>query len=93
MKFMIKVSFFITERRKVSDMLMNLFVFWILMSLFCNSRTAGRAVRFLFGILVFFWVCRLLFGFGLMLLPVILVIAVISKVIVPFVTAFLRHFQ
>jgi hypothetical protein len=28
-----------------------------------------------------------------MLLPVILVIAVISKVIVPFVTAFLRHFQ
>ena len=74
-------------------MLMNLFVFWILMSLFCGSRTAGRTVRCLFGILVFFWVCRMLFGFGLMLLPVILVIAVISKVIVPFVTAFLRHFQ
>ena len=90
---MMKVSFFIPPGGRMSEMLMNLFVFWILMSLFCNSRTAGRAVRFLFGILVFFWVCRLLFGFGLMLLPVILVIAVISKVIVPFVTAFLRHFQ
>jgi hypothetical protein len=74
-------------------MLMNLFVFWILMSLFCGSRSAGRAVRYVFGILVFFWVVRLLAGFGLMLLPVILVIAVFSKVIVPFVTTFLRHFQ
>lgn len=74
-------------------MLMNVFVFWILMSLFCGSRTAGRAVRYLFGVLVFFWIVRLLAGFGLMLLPVILVIAVFSKVIVPFVTTFLRHFQ
>ena len=74
-------------------MLMNLFILWILMSLFCGSRTAGSTVRFLFGIIVFFWVIKLLAGFGLMILPVILVILVISKVVLPFVTTFLRHFQ
>ena len=74
-------------------MIMNLIIFWILMSLFCGSRTAGSTVRFLFGIIVFFWVIKLLAGFGLMILPVVLVILVISKVVLPFVTTFLRHFQ
>lgn len=74
-------------------MLMNLFVFWILSSLFFGSREAGRAVRYLFGILAFFWVIRLLAGFGLMLLPLVVVVFVFSKVIVPFVGTFLRHFQ
>ena len=46
-------------------MLVKLFVLWILMSLFCGSRTAGSAIRFFFGIIVFFWGLRLLFGFGL----------------------------
>ena len=74
-------------------MLMNLFILWILMSLFCGSRTAGSTVRFLFGFIVFFWVIKLLAGFDLMILPVVLVILVISKVVLPFVTTFLRHFQ
>ena len=74
-------------------MLMNLFILWILMSLFCGSQAAGRTVRFLLGIVVFFWVVRLLEGFGLALLPVILVIFVFGKVVVPFVGTFLRHFQ
>jgi hypothetical protein len=74
-------------------MFMNLFVFWILMSLFFGSRAAGRAFGFLFGIMAFFWVIRLLAGFGLMLLPIILVVVVLSKVVVPFVVTFLRHFQ
>ena len=74
-------------------MLMNLFILWILMSLFCGSQAAGRTVRFLLGIVVFFWVVRLLAGFGLALLPVILVIFVFGKVVVPFVGTFLRHFQ
>ena len=74
-------------------MLMNLFILWILMSLLCGSRTAGSTVRFLFGIIAFFWVIKLLAGFGLMILPVVLVILVISKVVLPFVTTFLRHFQ
>ena len=74
-------------------MLMNLFILWILMSLFCGSRAAGSTVRFLFGIVVFFWVMRIIAGFGLILLPVVLVILVISKVVFPFVTTFLRHFQ
>ena len=74
-------------------MLMNLFILWILISLFCGSRAAGSTVRFLFGIIVFFWVIKLLAGFGLMILPVVLVILVISKVVLPFVTTFLRHFQ
>ena len=74
-------------------MLMNLFVFWILMSLFFGSRAAGRAFGFLFGIMTLFWVIRLLAGFGLMLLPIILVVVVLSKVVVPFVVTFLRHFQ
>ena len=74
-------------------MLVNLFVLWILISLFFGSKAAGRTIRYLFGIIVFFWVIRILAGFGLMLLPMILVIFVFSKVVVPFVTAFLRHFQ
>ena len=74
-------------------MLVKLFVLWILMSLFCGSRTAGSAIRFFFGIIVFFWGLRLLFGFGLMLLPVILVVLIFSKVVAPFVVTFLRHFQ
>ncbi len=103
---MIKVSFFndsasisfrlerrqITERR-VRDMLTNLLVFWVLASLFFGSRSAGRAVSVLFGFMVFFWVMRILFKFGLMLLPIILVVLVFSKVVVPFVVTFLRHFQ
>ena len=74
-------------------MKINLIVFWILMSLFFGSRAAGRAFGFLFGILAFFWVVRLLAGFGLILLPLIVVIVVFSKVVVPFVGTFLRHFQ
>lgn len=74
-------------------MLMNLFVFWVLASLCFGSRSAGRAVGFVFGIMAFIWVIGLLFKFGLMLLPVILVAAIFSKVVVPFVVTFLRHFQ
>ena len=72
---------------------MNMIVFWILVSLFVGSKTAGRTIRFLFGIVVFFWVVRILACFGLILLPVVLVIFVFSKVVMPFVTTFLRHFQ
>ena len=78
---------------EVNTMLMNLFVLWILMSLFCGSQAAGKTVRFLLGIIVFFWVVRILVCFGLILLPVVLVIFVFSKVVIPFVTTFLRHFQ
>ena len=74
-------------------MIMNLIVFWILVSLFFGSRAAGRAMRYVFGIIAFFWMIRLLAGVGLFLLPVIVVIFVFSKVVVPFVGTFLRHFQ
>ena len=59
---------------EVSDMLVKLFVLWVLMSLFCGSRAAGSTVRFLFGITVFFWVMRIIAGFGLILLPVVLLV-------------------
>jgi hypothetical protein len=36
---------------------------------------------------------KMLFGFGLALLPFILLAFVFSKVIVPFTVTFLRHFQ
>ena len=72
-------------------MIMNLIVFWILMSLFFGSRAAGRAFGFLFGIMALIWVVGILAGFGLM--PLIVVIVIFSKVVVPFVVAFLRHFQ
>ena len=39
------------------------------------------------------WVVGSLAGFGLMLLLLIVVIVIFSKVVVPFVVAFLRHFQ
>ena len=74
-------------------MIMNLIVFWFLASLFFGSRAAGRATRLLFGILVLFWIVRLLAGFGMMILPAVLVIFVLTKVVVPFVGTFLRHFQ
>ena len=74
-------------------MLMNLFVFWILASIFFGSRAAGRAASRLFGVLAFVWIMKMLFGFGLTLLPAIIVIAVFSKVVVPFVGTFLRHFS
>ena len=74
-------------------MLMNLLILWILMSLFCGSRAAGSTVRFLFGIVVFFWVVRILASFGLILLPIIMLVLVFSKVVLPFVITFLRHFQ
>ena len=74
-------------------MLMNLFIFWIFASMFFGSREAGRAVSRIFGVLVFFWIVRILLGFGWGLLPYILLILLFSKVIVPFVGTFLRHFQ
>ena len=88
-----EVSFFCvrTTERKVRKMIMNLIVFWILMSLFFGSRAAGRAFGFLFGIMALIWVVGILAGFGLM--PLIVVIVIFSKVAVPFVVAFLRHFQ
>ena len=39
------------------------------------------------------WVVGILAGFGLMLLLLIVVIVIFNKVVVPFVVAFLRHFQ
>ena len=74
-------------------MLMKLFALWILMSLFCGSRATGSTIRFILGVIVFFWVVRLLFGFGLVLLPIIVVLLIFSKVVAPFVVTFLRHFQ
>ena len=74
-------------------MIVKLFVFWILMSLFFGSRFAGKTIRVVLGIIAFFWAVRILAGIGIKLLPLILVILVFSKVVVPFVEAFLRHFQ
>ena len=71
----------------------NLFILWILMSLFFGSRAAGRAFGSLFGFMALIWVIGILAGFGLMLFPLIVVIVIFSKVAVPFVVAFLRHFQ
>lgn len=73
-------------------MLMNLFIFWILMSVFFGSRAAGRAVSSLFGVFAFFWVLRMVLGFGLGLLPLILLVMLFSKVVIPFAGTFLRHF-
>ena len=39
------------------------------------------------------WVVGILAGFGLMLFPLIVVVVIFSKVVVPFVVAFLRYFQ
>ena len=39
------------------------------------------------------WVVGILAGFGLMLFPLIVVVVIFSKVVVPFVVAFLLHFQ
>ena len=75
------------------EMIVNLIVFWLLMSLFFGSRFAGKATRILIGMLALCWVIRLLAGFGIKLLPILLVIVVISKVVIPFFSTFLRHFQ
>ena len=90
---MIKVFFYNIITKGGEHMLMNLFIFWILSSMFFGSREAGRAVSSIFGVLAFIWVMRMLFGFGLALLPFILLAFVFSKIVVPFVVTFLRHFQ
>lgn len=74
-------------------MLMNLFVFWILASMFFGTRQAGRAFSVIFGIFAFIWIAKLLLIFGVSLLPLILLVLVVSKVVVPFVVTFLHHFQ
>ena len=44
-------------------MLMNLFVFWILASMFFGTRQAGRAFSVIFGIFAFVWIAKLLLIF------------------------------
>ena len=71
-------------------MLMNLIVFWILSSMFFGSRETNYMVSRLFGILVFFWIFRLILGFGFGLLPLILLV---SKVIMPFCSGFASRWR
>ena len=69
-------------------MLMNLIVFWILSSIFFVSCETNYIVSRLFGVLAFFWIFRLIIGFGFGLLPLIFLILLISKVIMPFCSGF-----
>ena len=41
-------------------MLVNLFVFWILVSVFFGGREANRAIGKIFGFLAFFWAMGLI---------------------------------
>ena len=92
---MIKVSFFLLTNtgRRVKTMFKNLFIVWLLTSIFFGTKSAGKTVSVLFGIMAAMWVIRLIVGFGISLLPLIIVVVIFSKVVVPFVTTFLRHFQ
>lgn len=74
-------------------MFKNLFIIWLLTSIFFGTRSAGKTVSVLFGIMAALWAVRIILGFGISLLPLIIVVVIFSKVIVPFVTTFLRHFQ
>ncbi len=74
-------------------MFKNLFIIWLLTSIFFGTRSAGKTVSVLFGIMAALWAVRIIIGFGISLLPLIIVVVIFSKVIVPFVTTFLRHFQ
>ena len=69
-------------------MLVNLFVFWILVSVFFGGREANRAIGKIFGFLAFFWAMGLILRIGFGLLPVIILVAIFSKVIVPFFRGF-----
>ena len=82
------VSCFFTAQKEVLKMLMNLIVFWILSSIFFGSRETNYIVSRLFGVLAFFWIFRLIIGFGFGLLPLIFLILLISKVIMPFCSGF-----
>ena len=65
-------------------MLMSLFVFWILASVFFGGREANRAIRRIFGFLAFFWAVGLIIRIGLGLLPLLILAAIFGKVIAPF---------
>lgn len=73
-------------------MFMNLLVVWLLISVFVGSREANRFARTVFGILAVVWIIKVLVGFGLGLLPLILLIAVFSRVVVPFLKGFFSRF-
>ncbi len=80
-------------RKGVPDMLMDLFVVWLLISVFIGSYEANRFFRIAFGFLAGMWILRLVLSFGIRLLPLIILAALFSYVIMPFVKGFMSRFR
>ncbi len=74
-------------------MLVNLFVIWFLISVFVGSREANQMFRTVIGFFVAVWAVKMIIGFGIGLLPVILLIALFTHVVLPFVKGFMSSFQ
>ena len=74
-------------------MLMNLFVVWLLISVFAGSRAAGKFVRGIFGVLAFFWIFKVIFFFGFGMLPFIIIAVLLSNTLIPFVRGFVESFR
>ena len=69
-------------------MLMNIFVIWILISVFSGNREAGRTLRTVFGVIAGLWALRWILCFGIGLLPVILLVLLFTNVAAPFLKGF-----
>ena len=74
-------------------MLMNVFVFWILMSVFAGRREADRVFGAIFAMFVCIWAIRMIVGMSIGLLPLIVLAVLFSRVIRPFVKGFLSSFR
>ena len=76
--------------KEEKNMLGNILLIWILVSVFVGKREANRMFRMLLGLFIGFWVFRMVAGFGFALLPLIGLIWLGSEVVIPFVKGFLH---
>ena len=74
-------------------MLMNLFIIWVLISVFVGSKEANEFFRGMIGLLVGLWALRVIVRFGIRCLPMIIVIALFSRIVIPFVKGFLSSWD
>ena len=73
-------------------MLRSIIFVWILMCVFVGSKEASQFFRTAIGALAVLWSIKMIVSFGFGLLPVIILIAFVTKVVMPFVKGFISSF-
>ncbi len=74
-------------------MLKNIIIVWLLIAIFVGTRQANKFFHVAFGFIALGWVIKMIVGFGIKLLPLIIVIAIVTNVVWPFIKGFLDGFK